>query len=57
MKAKRNKKMIIAIAIAVVALIILGYFIMRFFAKRGQSSGEIFLYGEEHSVENILETS
>ena len=55
MEAKRSKKMIIAITIAVVALIILGFFAMRFFAKRGQSSGEIFLYGEEHSVENILE--
>ncbi len=28
---------------------------MRFLAKRGQPLGEIFLYGEEHSVENILE--
>ena len=39
---------------AAVTLIFLGYFAMRFITKRGQSSGEIFLYGEEHSVENIL---
>ena len=55
MEAKRSRKMIIAISIAVVALIISGFFAMRFFAKRGQSPGEIFLYGEEHSVDNILE--
>lgn len=55
MKTKRSKKVVIAITIAVAALIILGYFAMRFTAKSGQSSGEIFLYGEQHSVEKILE--
>lgn len=55
MKAKQNKKLIIAIIIAVAALILLGYFIMRFAAKSGQSSGEIFLYGEKHSNKDILE--
>lgn len=55
MEAKQSRKMIIAISIAVVALIISGFFAMRFFAKRGQSPGEIFLYGEEHSAANILE--
>lgn len=54
MNAKRSKKVIIAITMAAVTLIFLGYFAMRFITKRGQSSGEIFLYGEEHSVENIL---
>lgn len=55
MEAKRNKKVIIAIKIAAVALIFLGYFVMRFTSKRGQSSGEIFLYGEKHSNKDILE--
>lgn len=54
MNAKRSKKVIIAITMAAVTLLFLGYFAMRFITKRGQSSGEIFLYGEEHSVENIL---
>ena len=53
MNVKQNKKLIIAIIIAVAALILLGYFIMRFAAKSGQSSGEIFLYGEKHSNKDI----
>lgn len=52
-KAKRSKK--VAITLAIVALIFLGYFAMRFAVKSGQSSGEIFLYGEKHASEDILE--
>ena len=57
MKANPGKKAIISVTIAaaLAALILLGYFMMRFTARKGQSSGEIFLYGETHSVENILE--
>ncbi len=55
MKAKRSKKAIVAITVAVVALVLLGYLALRFAAKSGRSSGEIFLYGENHSVEEILE--
>ena len=55
MKAKRRKKVIIAITIAVVSLIFLEYFVMQFTVKSGGACGEIFLYGEKHSVEDILE--
>lgn len=58
MKAKENKKTVIIAAVAivaVVALLLIGYFARQFTVKSGQPSGEIFLYGEEHSVENILE--
>lgn len=57
LKANPGKKAIISVTIAaaLAALILLGYFMMRFTARKGQSSGEIFLYGETHSVENILE--
>ena len=55
MEAKRNKKVVIAIVVAVAALILLGCFSMWFAAKSERSSGEIFLYGEQHSVGDILE--
>lgn len=55
LKAKLGKKVVIAMATTVIVLIFLGYSIVQFFSKSGQSSGEIFLYGEEHSVEAILE--
>lgn len=55
MKAKRNQKVILAIMIVIAAMILPGYFAMRFTTKSEPSSGEIFLYGEEHAVENILE--
>lgn len=42
-------------AIAGVGLIFLGCFAVRSAVKSEQSSGEIFLYEEEHSVEDILE--
>lgn len=55
MKVKRNKNVILATTTSVVMLIFLGYFVIRFATKSGQSSGEIFLYGEKHSVSDILE--
>ncbi len=55
MKTKWKKKAVVAMAVAVAALLFIGYFIIHFSTKRGHSSGEIFLYGEQHSVENILE--
>lgn len=55
MKVNRNKKVIIAVTIAVSFLIFLGYLVIRFATKSRQSSGEIFLYGEKHSVNDILE--
>ncbi len=57
MKAKQSKKALITIAItvAVLILILLGYSAMEFAAKNSHSSGEIFLYGEIHSVKNILD--
>ncbi|MCI9507620.1 MAG: hypothetical protein HFF62_13810 [Oscillospiraceae bacterium] len=55
METKRNRKAIPAITLAVVLLIFAGWFAMRFSIKSGQSSGEIYLYGEEHSVTAILE--
>ena len=55
METKLNRKAIPAITLAVVLLIFAGWFAMRFSIKSGQSSGEIYLYGEEHSVTAILE--
>ncbi|MEY8395694.1 hypothetical protein AALB64_12880 [Lachnospiraceae bacterium 45-P1] len=55
MRVNRNKKVIIAVTIVVSFLIFLGYLVIRFAAKSGQSSGGIFLYGEKHSVNDILE--
>lgn len=68
MSTKRNRKaaIIILTVIAVTALIFLGYIlllskfrpgnsIMQSASESGQSSGKIFLYGEEHSVQSILE--
>lgn len=55
MKAKRNKKAVPAITVIAVAILCLGYFAIRFAAKNRPFSGEIFLYGEEHSAEDILE--
>lgn len=55
MKTKWSMKLVITITIAVIALIFLGYFAVQFVSKSGRSTGEIFLYGEEHAVENILE--
>lgn len=43
------------LAAAVAALLFIGYFLTHFSTRRGHSSGEIFLYGEQHSVENILD--
>ncbi len=54
-KTKRVKLAAIIIAIAVAALLFIGYFTMQPAVSSRQSSGEIFLYGEKHSVENILE--
>lgn len=55
MKTMQSKKVGIVITIAVVVLIFMGYFVMQLFEKEEQLSGKIYLYGEEHSVENILE--
>lgn len=55
MKAKWSKKVAIIIAIAVIALMSPGYFVMRSAEKKEQPSGKIFLYGELHSVKNIPE--
>lgn len=54
-RSKQIKPAVIIIAVAVVALVFIGYFAMRPAAKKEQPSGEIFLYGEQHSVEKILE--
>ena len=55
MKTKWSKKSVIIMAVAVAALIFFGCLVRYFFLKSKSTSGEIFLYGEMHSVENILE--
>ena len=55
MKTKWSKKSVIIMAVAVAALLFFGCLIRYFFLKSKSTSGEIFLYGEMHSVENILE--
>lgn len=57
-RSKKNAFTITAtimVTITVVILILVGYFVIHSKTKSGQSSGEIFLYGETHSVEAILE--
>ena len=54
MKSKRNKKTILITAIAGAAILTIGYFTVQSVLKNSRSSGRIFLYGEQHSVENIL---
>ena len=55
MNARRSRKVIIAAVIVVVVLIFGGYFVMRSVTKSRNTSGEIFLYGEIHAAEGILE--
>lgn len=55
MNARRSRKGIIAAVIVVVVLIFGGYFAMRPATKSRKPSGEIFLFGEIHSAEGILE--
>ncbi len=55
MKTKHHKRLVLILTAIVVMVISLGYFVTGTGAKRGQHSGEIFLYGEQHSVEQILE--
>ena len=55
MNTRRSRKGIIAAVIVVVVLIFGGYFVMWSVTKSRNTSGEIFLYGEIHSAEGILE--
>ena len=55
MKTTRNKKIAVIITLAAIILIFPAYLTMKFSSKSRPSSGNIFLYGEQHSVEQILE--
>ncbi|MCM1553485.1 MAG: hypothetical protein NC092_12440, partial [Butyrivibrio sp.] len=57
MKTKKFGKaaMISIIIFIVLVLTLLGYFVMHSFPQRAQSSGNIYLYGEQHSVADIMD--
>jgi len=55
MKTKRSRKVKALIIAAFIVFAFLGYSSICAVEKGRQASGEIFLYGEKHAVENILE--
>lgn len=52
---QKSKKTPILIIVTMVVLIFLGFFCMQLSKREEQQYGQIFLYGEEHAVESILE--